>query len=773
MILSHDQEKKNLLEFLATEVPGVQKRLEEANPKIFETIAKFEDEKGRFISNLRKIPFGSESFLFVLRKWNSYTPSLPVMGSVQPAIAQHSIGGGYFLHLQSEDQREVVPGYGLVIDPGYNFIHNFGLAGFSLDDIDGVLITHAHNDHTNDFESLLSILFQRNNRYLNRRSPKKIDLFFNIGSFKKFSNYLDLSSQNDKSYIGSVKVLSPGEVITIPERDDINCKLVALHSKHHEIVTANYSIGLCVSIGDRNILFTGDTGWSNSLVAKNDKVLMESGIVNQAEMSIDVLVSHIGSIKESEFKFGKPEDLEARFYDKHLGLLGVLSQIYHYKPELCIISEFGEELTALRQSLADEISNIAKKIRGDCTCLPGDVGLGIFLDSKCGTDYRQQKLVDWDALKYLDVLEPSGQRTIVYYSGEDQPVAADVEKIIVGKGLDVYRNHYKRMILAKLGNEKLDKYALMREVGEFRYDLSDPSVAEESERIINDLLIGLSCTLEDPREVLSLLLNECHAWSIIGFLQAYYLGSKFLEDFANAAASIGYGDHDKTIEEVLISKEASGYLRESIALYLADKAEDARGALEMANNVTLHSIWPKLSPADKVKVLISDDTVASFGKVDETTRIVAAMVGRYKALYSHECSMIEDLKVKYFPPDQRCWHAAYSIGLEDIERNLPSVDVALRGELLSEIAKVKEYTEMLNAIKGELQVVNAEIHAYLRDIGHDFMPDEDSFADTMEGLTHLGLLAAERKMPAADFEASVDKVGQIIEKREAFAGGRR
>ena len=73
----------------------------------------------------------------VLRKWNSYTPALPSGGDEQ------SRGGGYFIWHN---------GHGTVIDPGYNFIQNLDEACCRLCDINNIVLTHAHNDHTIDFK---------------------------------------------------------------------------------------------------------------------------------------------------------------------------------------------------------------------------------------------------------------------------------------------------------------------------------------------------------------------------------------------------------------------------------------------------------------------------------------------------------------------------------------------------------------------------------------------------------------------------------------------
>ena len=345
--------EKDKLDYLNKEIERIKTSLSDNGQLNFlEHIEELDQKRSTFISKYRTIPIGCESFLVVLRKWNSYTPSLPLISNSRNNINQFSIGGGYFFYIQTEP-NQLKSGYGLVIDPGYNFIHNFGMAGFNLDDIDGILITHAHNDHTNDFESLLSLLYQRNGeKHSNNKIPKKVDLFLNVGSFKKFSNYLDLAHKDDKDYLGNVIVMSPGQKYKLPRID--NCEILTLYTKHNEIVTKDYSLGICLKIDSTNILLTGDTGWDLDIMLRNEKFLSQNNVYpNQGveDESIHILILHIGSIQKEEFNSSKPE----YFYKNHLGLKGTLRIIEYWKPSICIISEFGEELTNIRGAISLEI----------------------------------------------------------------------------------------------------------------------------------------------------------------------------------------------------------------------------------------------------------------------------------------------------------------------------------------------------------------------------------------------------------------------------------
>ena len=135
----------------STNVGGLRGFIQTVREEFKTAIIEFEQKKEKneqhlreFISAESKLDVDSSVFL-VLRKWNSFTPALPLDGG------EKSVGGGYFIHHL---------GRGTVIDPGYNFIENFHKAGCRLLDIDNIVITHAHNDHTIDFESLLTLLYQ-------------------------------------------------------------------------------------------------------------------------------------------------------------------------------------------------------------------------------------------------------------------------------------------------------------------------------------------------------------------------------------------------------------------------------------------------------------------------------------------------------------------------------------------------------------------------------------------------------------------------------------
>ncbi|MFZ5998060.1 MAG: MBL fold metallo-hydrolase [Nitrospirota bacterium] len=321
---------------------------------IRENTARFE----KFISPGKSIKEETFSFLSVLRKWNSYTPVLPANGA-------HTRGGGYFVYHK---------GVGIAIDPGYNFVQNFFENNFKLDDIDVVIITHAHNDHTVELESIFSLLYKRN-REQPEEAHKKIDLYLNLGTFKKYAAYFDLSHKNYPNYIRNIVLIDSHNEYMIPKDSfDSDLSIITTKTQHHEMITTSYALGFVLKCGDRTIRFTGDTGWNETIERKNDQLLEFKQIDK-----VDILVPHLGSIKESEFNFDHSKSIEENikkgiFYEQHLGILGCICMIHNSRPDLVIFSEFGEELKAIRNSVVSKLSDAIS-----IPCLPGDIGLCVRL----------------------------------------------------------------------------------------------------------------------------------------------------------------------------------------------------------------------------------------------------------------------------------------------------------------------------------------------------------------------------------------------------------
>lgn len=374
---------------------------EDYQSKFLIYIQKKKEKIEKFIE-VGKSPNSNQNQLIVLRRWNSYTPILPLDKDQELATTK---GGGYFI---------VFENYGLVIDPGYNFIENFLNAGCKLDDIDAIFVTHAHDDHTVQLEAIFSLLYKRN-KNLNGKEPKKIDLFMNLGSFKKFAGYFDLSKPEPNYYINRINVLNKHQLFQINN----NIKLFTTEAKHHEMITENYALGLTFTLENEEknvkkvIKFTSDTGWDSNIEKKNKSIGEEYDIHD-----IDILICHIGSLKENEMKYDLSKSLEENertdsiLYKYHLGIIGTVAEIHFWKPKITLVSEFGQELFAIRTKITERIQKEIKAL-----VFAVDINFRLNIDNDKIRCFKSNEFKAPESIKYY--MKDDG--SIVFYDIESIP----------------------------------------------------------------------------------------------------------------------------------------------------------------------------------------------------------------------------------------------------------------------------------------------------------------------------------------------------------------
>jgi ribonuclease BN (tRNA processing enzyme) len=108
-----------------------------------------------------------------LQRWNSLTPA-----------QGRSVGGGYFLYRTDEDR---IVDLGIAIDPGFDFVRNFLRSGFSIRDINFILISHAHADHLWDFESIVQLLKELDEK---RHIKHRINVILTLSAYEKFERHI-------------------------------------------------------------------------------------------------------------------------------------------------------------------------------------------------------------------------------------------------------------------------------------------------------------------------------------------------------------------------------------------------------------------------------------------------------------------------------------------------------------------------------------------------------------------------------------------------------
>lgn len=398
--------------------------LKESIIKLIDKIDPILKEKKKYENELEKLLIRTEKadesdFLLILRRWNSYTPAMLTN-------TDFNFGGGYFLNWN---------GKGIVIDPGFDFLDNFFNKSFTIQDIDAIVITHAHIDHCNDFESIITLLYEYNDSYnkkiekieerLNKNDSisksesnklekemkklnlkkKKIDIFMNLGTMKKVLGWLPINDSDDLTFINRIYPLEKGVEYKLK---DYNMKIKATGAIHNEILSTKYSVGLILTLDyDKDpikIGFTSDTSYN-------------AKIANQYK-NINLIIPHLGSIEKNDFF-----DLST-IHKNHLMLKGVVPIINKSNADLAIISEFGEELGQCRieiVSAIDEIFYNKKRIGKKTKCIAGDIGLMVKLPELkvrchfCG-------FVDPEKIWQCAGMDEEDDKSIIYFCEDCKPI---------------------------------------------------------------------------------------------------------------------------------------------------------------------------------------------------------------------------------------------------------------------------------------------------------------------------------------------------------------
>jgi len=293
-----------------------------------------------------------EDRLICLKTWNSYSPCVPRQGGTRER------GGGFLLFWK---------GIGFAIDPGVNFVENLYSRGFTVNDIDAILVSHSHPDHMADVPVLLQLSHEMRRRGTGDKGRGGFVFYCNQTSAAYLQPML-----ND-IYFGSppIHVLRSNDgPVTVGQ-----VKLQALPAQHPEFTKAwSMALGFHFELlpnSAGSIVFTCDTAWGEDSFKKVNSPL-------------DIVVANIGSVYFEELA-------TLEYHKKHLGLKGTYNAVAKLRPRLAIITEFGEELRGYRGAISAAIERAlirngqfaAGSPDGEkqkiIRCVPGDCGLTISL----------------------------------------------------------------------------------------------------------------------------------------------------------------------------------------------------------------------------------------------------------------------------------------------------------------------------------------------------------------------------------------------------------
>jgi len=205
---------------------------------------------------------------------------------------------------------------------------------------------------------------------------KKMDLFLARSGQKTVDSFIPLNLDQIKN----VYLLNPG---SDKDCNEYNFHLHFIPAKHMDLYGKSHCIGLKFDLKGENsktvlrLGITSDTGYYTRFEQINNRITYKN--LSNEFIDCSLLVAHIGSMQRQEFKWlkdnKKDQNLKKYLYKKHLGILGLTKLISELNPkilELCIISEYGEEMKDCRIELTKILNDIFQEKPVFRT---GDIGL--------------------------------------------------------------------------------------------------------------------------------------------------------------------------------------------------------------------------------------------------------------------------------------------------------------------------------------------------------------------------------------------------------------
>ncbi|HVE69241.1 MAG TPA: MBL fold metallo-hydrolase [Solirubrobacteraceae bacterium] len=239
--------------------------------------------------------------LVCMRRYSSAFPLLP-----RPS-AFRALGGGYLVRLhqiQSSD-GETRP-FGIALDPGADFVENLYRSGYSLSDVDMVIVTHDHVDHLGSLDPLLSLLYARSEILEHQGSEPgehgdapPIQVLCNRSVRRRYAKVKRLRERNKFVALERFATLDEGQPpeVALPDGWSIvSMSSRAVDGVGHMDLGANPSYGVCIC----------REGGGPSLAITSDVPKPKSGCnwedVWRPALDADVLVAHLSSVPLTELR---------------------------------------------------------------------------------------------------------------------------------------------------------------------------------------------------------------------------------------------------------------------------------------------------------------------------------------------------------------------------------------------------------------------------------------------------------------------------------------
>lgn len=351
--------------------------------EISELLVQREKPEEVYVKNylLTKQMYNYRNTLVMLKGFSSSTPFL----------LNHSLntndysGGGFYLNWN---------GFGIAVDPGYHFVQNLHRNGLNILDIDAVVITHEHIDHSSDMRLLDDLHYHASKNYRDEEfqwDTENERIRKNRVPRHKIKWYMDeVTYQITKLLCKKGSGFAPecNEIYCIrPEHGRIKSEelskyiqLQVFQTRHEErkddrTLFLPHTYGCVFSCENedgtfRKIGYTSDTAFHKDVVPIMCKVMKEC----------DIIIENISGIYENDI-------LLKVMKEKHLGYYGCYKLIdeIHREPEnklrYVLLSEFSNLVNDIRFEIAKYMQDdVHNTISTEIAIYPAEVGMVISLE---------------------------------------------------------------------------------------------------------------------------------------------------------------------------------------------------------------------------------------------------------------------------------------------------------------------------------------------------------------------------------------------------------
>jgi tetratricopeptide (TPR) repeat protein len=256
-----------------------------------------------------------------LRRYSSFFPFLP-----RPA-AFRAPGGGYLAHVCEPGHRP----FGIAVDPGPNFPDNLYRCGYSLADIQMIVITHDHADHLASLDALLALLGIRmalGDETFSRKEKCRLAIVGNESIVHRYSFYNDPhpvredadgkeAPRRDAVKVMSFADMASATALTGDERakkmEELELlvppeglRIEPVRTFDHDDAAGHISQGFLLTMAEADdrvsVLFTGDTGAEPPADEPGHYHSSGEKSLGEAAMLADVVVAHLSSVPLREMR---------------------------------------------------------------------------------------------------------------------------------------------------------------------------------------------------------------------------------------------------------------------------------------------------------------------------------------------------------------------------------------------------------------------------------------------------------------------------------------